>query len=248
MKALSAIVSEWWGVILILLAWQIWVLASGLNSIVMPSPGQVVLNIADAPTLYLTNTAHTAALAVGGLIIGMAIGVAMAGLSWVSPLIAGLLTPIGLVFTTVPVVALIPLLGRLLGYDVGTILAIVALVSFFPTFVFVSSGLRALPPGSADLFRVTGANRLAFLTHLAVPAAIPNFMVALRLAASQAFLAALVAEFLMGNDGLGALVHAAKEGFETERAIGASVIATVLSVLAFLGTTGLEKTMRNRWT
>lgn len=248
MKLTSLILREWWGVIAIILLWQVWVLANDFNAIVMPGPGEVVRNIAGSPGLYLDNTLHTAVLAAGGLAIGMAIGVAMAGLSWFSPLIAGLLTPIGLVFTTVPVVALIPLLARLLGYDIGTILAIVALVSFFPTFVFVSSGLRAVPPGSADLFTVAGAGRLTRLWHLAIPAAIPNFMVALRLAASQAFLAALVAEFLMGHDGLGALVHIAKEGFDTERAIGASVIATVLSVLAFLATTSLEKTMRNRWT
>jgi hypothetical protein len=65
-------------------------------------------------------------------------------------------------------VALIPILARLLGYNLKTELAIVAIISFFPSFVFTAAGLRALPAGSTDLFQANGAStwhRLAFLVR-----------------------------------------------------------------------------------
>ena len=62
-----------------------------------------------------------------------------------------------MLFSSVPVVALIPVIARLLGYDTSTVLAIVVIITFFPSFVFASSGLRSPPPGSEDLFRVLGA-------------------------------------------------------------------------------------------
>nr|WP_305123165.1 ABC transporter permease subunit [Roseomonas sp. GC11] len=177
----------------------------------------------------------------------MALGTGMAVLTWLSRLLGGLLTPLGLVFASVPVVALIPVLARLFGYDTRTVLAIVSIISFFPSFVFTGSGLRALPPGSDDLFRVLGASRWARLRLLAGPAALPDWTVALRLAGANAILAAMLAEFLMGSGGLGEIFHAARADLDMNRALGASAIATVVSVLCFLGASRLEQAARRRW-
>ena len=87
--------------------------------------------------------------------------------AWFSPIAAGLLNPLTVLFSSVPVVALIPVIARLLGYDTSTVLAIVVIITFFPSFVFASSGLGALPPGSEDLFHVLGASRFAVLLRLA---------------------------------------------------------------------------------
>lgn len=236
-----------WGILALLLAWQLWVSIAGLNTIVMPSPWDVVKDLASAPGLYAAAAGQTVLLAVLGLVLGMAVGTALAVLCWTSRLLAGLLTPLGLVFASVPVVALIPVLARIFGYDQRTVLAIVVIISFFPAFVFTTAGLRALPPGSADLFRVLGAGMFRRLWLLALPAAVPEWAVAFRLAAANAILVAMVAEFLMGTSGLGHLFHAARTDLAMERALGASAIATVVSVLAFLGASRVERAARAGW-
>lgn len=239
--------SRFWGVLALLIAWELWVLLGGLNVIVMPRPSRVIGDIIGNPGVYVWSTVETVALAALGLVLGMALGTTVAALAWLSRILTGLLTPITLIFSSVPVIALIPVIARLLGYDLRTVLAIVVIISFFPSFVFTSAGLRALPPGAEDLFRVLGARKLVTLFRLALPAAVPSWMVALRLAASHAVLAAMVAEFLMGTSGLGNLFHAAKDAFNMERALGASMIATVISVGGFVLAIGAERRVKERW-
>lgn len=239
--------SRYWGVALVLLLWQGWVTAFELNAIVLPQPLDVVADVLQRPGLYLENGAQTLGIAVGGLLIGMALGTLVAILCWASPVLGGMLTPLGLVFSSIPVVALIPIVARLMGYDVRTVLAIVVIISFLPAFVFTGSGLRALPAGSADVFRAFGAGRWARFTRLVLPSAVPNWMIALRLAAPTAILAAMLAEYLMGTSGLGWMFRASAEDFDTERALGTSVVATIVSVLVFSGALAAERAVARRW-
>jgi NitT/TauT family transport system permease protein len=136
---------------------------------------------------------------------------------------------------------MMPVIARVLGYDRKTVVAAAILVSFFPTFVFVTSGMRALPAGSADVLTVLGASKLRFLWHLALPAAIPGLLVALRISAANCILAALVAEFLMGTSGLGRLFATAIVDFEVERAWAVAVIVTGISGCAFLAASWIER-------
>jgi ABC-type nitrate/sulfonate/bicarbonate transport system permease component len=145
------------------------------------------------------------------------------------------------------VVAVIPIIARLLGYDTSTVLAVVVIISFFPSFVFTASGLRALPPGSADLFRVLGAGRVKTLWRLALPSALPNWMTALRGAAPQAVMAATLAEFLMGSSGLGQIFHQAKDELDMARALGASAVVAVIAVAVFLLASAAEQRVRAHW-
>lgn len=239
---------NFWGVALILVLWEALVVLNDFNAIVMPRPWAVFVDIGTHPRLYFDNFLLTAMVAMGGMLLGMMAGTSIAILTWSSRILNGLLTPLGLIFSSIPVVAMIPVLARLLGYGTETVLAIVAILSFFPFFVFTSSGLRLLPPGSADLFSVLGAGKRQRLYFLAMPAALPNWAVALRLATANAILGAMVAEFLMGTNGLGQMLHAASQAFQTERALGASVCATAGSVTLFVLVVGLEARVREHWT
>ena len=244
---LLRLVEDYWGILLLLLAWQLWVVLNRFNPIVMPTPVAVLGDLVGHPMVYVRNVGITLAVAVFGLIAGMAVGTGLAVAAWFSPVASGLLNPLTVLFSSVPVVALIPVIARLLGYDTSTVLAIVVIITFFPSFVFASSGLRSPPPGSEDLFRVLGASRLSVLWRLALPAAMPNLAIAFKLAAAHAILAAMVAEFLMGTSGLGYLFAKTKSDFQTEQAFGASAVATVISATAFLLAGLVEKRVRERY-
>ena len=247
MKIFRRLIQDYWGILLILLAWQGWVVVNQFNPIVMPTPISVFHALATESVLFLENTAITFAVALLGTAGGMIIGTSLAIVTWLSPLLSGLVSPLAILFSSVPVVAMIPIIARLLGYNVSTEIVIVVIITFFPSFVFASSGLRALPPGSGDLFQVLGASRRATLLHLALPAAMPNLAIAFRLAAAYAILAAMIAEFLMGTSGLGYLFAKTNDEFQTEQAFGTSVIATVISVTAFLLTSYVERRVRTHY-
>jgi NitT/TauT family transport system permease protein len=244
---LRALIRESWGIVLLVALWQIWVIVMQFNSIVMPRPLGVLQDLAAQPGIYWKNALYTVGAAIAGLLLGMALGTALAVLAWLSSVLEGLLTPLTVLFSSVPVVTLIPIIARLLGYDFTTVLAIVVIICFFPAFVFTTSGLRALPPGSADLFKVLGASTVATLLRLALPAAVPNWMVALRIASANAILAAMVAEYLMGTAGLGFLFGETKADFNMERAFGATVVATAVSLLFFAAALWAERAVKERW-
>lgn len=247
MSALSGFFSRYWGVIGILVLWQAWVSISGLNAIVLPTPASVAIDLVSNPGLYAASAAKTFAVALLGLIFGLSAGVLLALVAWASRLLNGLLTPLGLIFSCIPVVALIPIIARLLGYDMRTEIAVVAISAFFPTFVFVGAGLRALPPGSDDLFKVFGASRAQRFLRLVLPAAVPNLMIALRLTAPEAILAAILAELLMGTSGLGYMFREAAGRFAMERAFGTSIIATITAVICFGLVMAAERRVEARW-
>ena len=244
---LLRLVEDYWGVLLLLVAWQLWVVIGRFNVIVMPTPLAVVDDLLTHPGVYLANVGITLAVALFGLVAGMVVGTGLVVAAWFSPVAAGLLNPLTVLFSSVPVVALIPVIARLLGYDTSTVLAIVVIITFFPSFVFASSGLRAPPPGSEDLFRVLGASRLDLLRRLALPAAMPNLAIAFKLTSAHAILAAMVAEFLMGTTGLGYLFAKTKSDFQMEQAFGASAVATIISATAFLAAGWVEKRVRERY-
>lgn len=246
-RAATSTVRNGWGILLLLVAWQAWVVTMDFNSIVMPRPLGVLHDLLAAPEVYWKNAVYTVGAAVAGLVLGMALGTGLAVLAWLSTVLEGLLTPLTVLFSSVPVVTIIPIVARLLGYDFSTVLAIVVIICFFPAFVFTTSGLRALPAGADDLFRVLGARTAARLLRLALPAAVPNWTVALRVAAGHAVLAAMIAEYLMGTRGLGYLFAETKADFNMERAFGATVVAIVVSILFFVSALAAERWVKERW-
>ena len=246
-RALGWSVRRYWGVIAIVLGWHTYVTVFEVNRIVMPSPGSVFTELTTNPRYYVEPTTSTLTVALVGLVGGMAMGIAFASLSWFAQALNGLMTPIAVILRSVPIVAMVPVLARVFGYEQRTILLITIAISFFPTFVFVSSGLRSTPAGSQDLFAVLGARRLTLFRRLALPSAVPNALVALRLSAADCILAALVAEFLMGTQGLGHVFQDTIGDLDMLTAWSAAIIATIFSVTLFLLTRRLERAGRRRW-
>jgi ABC-type nitrate/sulfonate/bicarbonate transport system permease component len=193
-RPMTRALSQSWGILLLLAAWQAWVTATGFNSIVMPSPRMVFDDLAGNPMAYLAPALATLLVAFVGAACGFAVGVAMALASWMSRVLGGLILPLGLIFSSIPVVCLIPILARVLGYGEQNVGAIVAVLTFFPAFVYTSGGLRATPPMTSELFSVYGARRLTVLLRLCLPAAAPNMMIAVRIGAAQSIIAAMIGE------------------------------------------------------
>jgi NitT/TauT family transport system permease protein len=235
------LIFDLWPILLLLLLWQVWVSAAGYSSIVLVPPGAVLSDLLHFPGAYLSPGLHTLAFALGGLSVGMALGLLLAVAAWLSNLLAGITTPFALLLSSTPVVCLIPVIARLFGYESRTELIAIALMTFFPSFVYCSAGLRQLPARSGDVLLVLRASRWQTLRLLAVPAALPALATALRVGATYSVLVALVAEYLMQTGGLGTLFAVTMQQFQLARALGASALAMALSVALFEATSAIEE-------
>lgn len=230
-----------------LLAWQglVWI---GVSKFILPTPLSVVRAIFSDPGTFAAFSGRTLFSATAGLLIGTGVGVVIAILTWLSPILRTFLATALIIMYSVPIVATIPLMARMFGYNQGTVLAVAALVSMFPAYVLTSSGMRFAPPGSEDVLSVLGAGRVKRLRHLALPAAVPNFLTAFRLNAAVALVAAVIGEYLTGVDGLGWLFNLAFFALEIPRAWAAGVLIIAFSVLAYAGAVWLEDRGRERVT
>lgn len=229
-----------WPAIALILAWQCWIAFGHVPAIVAPSPAAVVVELVQHPELYVRAAAATAAVAAAGLIAGTALGCALAVTIWLTPFAAGLMTVPALLVQSTPLVATLPIVARLLGYGEPTVVAGAVLITFLPTFVIVAAGLHDEPPGASLVFDALGARRRVRLMFLALPAAVPSVLLAIRIAAANSILAALIAEYLIGQWGLGRLFAEAQSQFLTSRSWAASLVATALSVGAYAAARRLE--------
>jgi ABC-type nitrate/sulfonate/bicarbonate transport system permease component len=234
------LIFDLWPIGLLLLLWQVWVSAAGYSTIVLVTPGAVFGDLLNFPGAYLLPGLHTLAFALAGLTVGMALGLLLALAAWLSELLAGITTPFALLLSATPVVCLIPVIARVFGYESRTELIAIAVMTFFPSFVYCAAGLQERPAMSREVLLVLHASRWQYLRLLALPASLPAVATALRVGATSSILAALLAEYLMQTGGLGTLFAVTMQQFQLARALGASVLAMALSVALFEATGAIE--------
>lgn len=240
MRLLARFISQTWAIWLLLAAWQIWVMTTNYNSIVVVSPFAVAHELVSYPAVFLVPALWTLAIAIAGLALGLTAGILLAAAAWRSPFLRSLSMPMILVLTTTPVVCIIPVLARIFGYERRSELIAVMIMTFFPSFIYATVGLRHLPHRTGEYFRTQHATRWQQFFSLALPAAMPDIAIALRIGASYSILVTVVAEFLMQVGGLGMLFALMMQEFNLRRALGASVIAILLSVALYRASIWVE--------
>ncbi len=247
MTFLKNIGAKWWAVVAVIALWQLTVWVFDVNPFLIPGPITIVADIANSPMEFVGPLLLTLRTAAVGLVLGVGTGYLMASLGWLWPFLGTALTPFALVIRTVPFVALIPVLTRIMGYSDQTAWVITAMVCFFPTFVLVGTGLRDIPANGDDLFDAAGASRLDRYRLLAVPASLVGLGTSIRIAASSSFAAALIAEFLMGTPGLAFVLSQSLSALDMTLLWGTATCAIVVSIIAYLLANQLENKIIARW-
>jgi NitT/TauT family transport system permease protein len=227
--------------------WSLWVHLADISPIVVPPPNRVFRDLFDHPTAYLAAAGHTLATAGIALCIGAAFALAAAILAGWSRFLAGLSVPVVVTLAAAPLVALFPLLARVLGYGPSTVRALAAVMVFFPVFVHSRSGLLGTPAGQLDVLRSLGAGRIETFRRLVLPAALPRIVTGLRLAVGSSVVAAVVGESLIGRHGLGVEFTYAYNLLDLPRAFGAAIVIVAVSLAAFSAATAAETALHARW-
>ena len=121
---------------------------------VLPPPSAVALAlVADAPTL-LAGAWNTLSMALSALVLASLTGCALAVATALSPALDRALRPLAVAAQVTPVVAVAPLFVIWAGLDhpERAIVALAAIVAFFPIFSGATVGLKSADPGLERLF------------------------------------------------------------------------------------------------
>ena len=233
------------GILLFIALWQAVVSLTGLPRFILPGPLLVIEAMWTNRELILEHALVTLA----EVLIGMAIGALLGGLSAVylaySPAASRLLRPILVFSQAIPVFALAPILTLWLGYGLLSKVAMAVLIIYFPVTSSFYDGLVQTPRGYLDLACTMGADRGRRLLLVQVPSAMPSLASGLRLGAVYAPIGAVIGEWVGASRGLGYLMLLANGRAKIDLMFAALVVLGIMAVILYAAVDRLGQRMRH---
>jgi NitT/TauT family transport system permease protein len=217
---------------------------------ILPPPSDVLAVMWRRQDRLFAALLTTATAALAGFAISVLMGVVLAVILSTSRLIRLALYPYTVFFQTVPIVAIAPLLVIWFDFGLLPVAASAFVASVFPVIANTLSGFLSVEPQQRDLFRLYGASRWATLVKLSFPAALPNIITGLRIAAGLAVIGAIVGEFVAGalvGGGLGVMVMEAKKQGNVDVIFAAVLFASMLGLAMFGAINILGYLLLRRW-
>jgi NitT/TauT family transport system permease protein len=203
-----------------------------VRSYLLPAPSAVLRAMIENRASLAQAMLSTSSSALLGFALSALVGVAIAVLLSSSRWIERAFYPYAVFFQTVPIIAIAPLLVIWFGYGMQTVIASAFVVSIFPVIANTLTGILSTDPALRDLFRLYGASPAVTLFKLRFPAALPQILTGLRVAAGLAVIGAIVGEFI-GGGGLGSVVDVARTQQRIDLVFAAVLLASVLGLALF---------------
>ncbi|WP_426595025.1 ABC transporter permease [Cellulomonas sp. McL0617] len=217
----------------------------------VPYPHQVVQAIFSDGELQILMTAllHSTEVAMTGLAIAIVLGVTWAVLMAQATWIERSLFPYAVVLQCIPILALVPLIGILFGYNFQARVIVTVLIALFPLVAMTLFGLQSVAKQQRELFQLQGVSRSTMLLKLQFPAALPSIFVGLRTSAGLAVVGAVVGDqfFQRGNPGLGVLIQLYANRLQGPDLYAAIIVASLLGVTVFVVFGLLGRLVVGRW-
>jgi len=225
-----------------LLAWEAVVYLFSIEFYLLPAPHVIVQSLRDTYPVLVEAGLYTFTEAVVGWALGCGGGILAAMAASRSPAFAGLVLPYAVASASVPIIALAPLAIVWFGVEQGSKIAIVVLMTFFPTFVSTLRGLLSVAPQSLELMESYAASEQQIFMKLRLPQSLPMMFTALRACATLAMIGAVVSEFFGGPvKSLGVYIKSTASLFQTRQAWSAILVACALGLLFYFAVALVER-------
>ncbi|MEO3855734.1 ABC transporter permease [Acrocarpospora sp. B8E8] len=218
----------------------------------LPPPHQVIVDgylVADTRADILTAALVSLKVAAIGLSIAFVIGSVLAILMAQARWIERSLYPWAVFLQTIPILAIVPVIGFWFGYELTARVIVCVLISAFPLIINPLQGLLSTDRGLHDLMTLARAGRLTRLIKLQIPSALPQVFVALQTAAGLAIVGAIVGDFFFGRGetGLGLLLSRYSSRLQSAEMIATMFVAAALGILVFWIFGVLGRRIVGRW-
>jgi len=177
----------------------------------------------------------TTQVALVGLAAAMALGWAFAILMSQARWIERSLYPYAVALQTIPILAIVPLIGFWLGFNFRSRVLVCTLIAVFPIITNTLFGIQSTDPNLHALFKLHGAGRLTRLRKLQLPAALPAMLTGLRISAGLAVIGAIVGDFFFrqGEPGIGRLIDLYHARLQSEQLLAAILLSSLLGLAVF---------------
>lgn len=227
-----------------------WVVVVQTESVIFPTPGQVVtgtLELVEDGTLWEHIGASLFRVGCG---FGLAALIAIPLGLWMGRVESAYITlnPIFQILRPISPIAWIPL--AILWFGVGNLspVFLIFIASVFPMIVQTASGVHTIEKRylrAADNF---GVSRYVLFRQVIVPAVLPEIIVGMRIALGVAWLVVVAAEMIALRSGLGYLIMDSRNaGNRYDLVIAGMVIIGIIGLILDVGMRKLEGLKSVRW-
>ncbi len=188
----------------------------------------------------LENARATFGVAVGGFVLGGALGFVLALLFTHVRILERSLMPYVIGSQTVPILAVAPIvvvgLGAMGAPPWVAKAVVAAYLTFFPVTIGMLRGLRSVSPDALALMRSYAASPLHIFFRLRLPASLPYLFTALKISATASVIGALVAELPASSPrGIGLVIVNATQYYNSNPPVlyAAVLVAGAIGLCAY---------------
>lgn len=225
-------VAAWASFFVLIGLWQIGCSTGFISELAMPSPvavGKALWHLLITGQLWLNLEASLERLAVGwllGTVAGLVVGFAVGMFSWArSPGVAlvSALFPI-------PKIALLPLFIIWFGIGEPSKFATIGFGVFFPTVINTFGGVDNVARNLIRMGQSFDMSTWSIVRKIILPGALPTILSGFRISSSIAIILLIAAEMIGAEHGIGALILAAGNLYQTDQLIAGVVVLSLLGL------------------
>jgi NitT/TauT family transport system permease protein len=216
-------------VALLLIAWEVGVRMLGIKEYLLPPPSRIWIEFTKRSDIVMGGAWVTTQEILGGYLVAVLVSVPFALAVTYSRFMENAVYPVVVFLQIVPKIAIAPLFIIWFGFGYAPKLLIVFLLSFFPIVVSSIAGFKAVDPEIMDFARTTGAGGWKLFAKIRLPQALPDIFTGMKVGAALSATAAIVAEFVASDKGLGYLLLQYNGNLDTP------MVFAVIFLLSFIG-------------
>ncbi|MCA3264192.1 MAG: ABC transporter permease [Telmatospirillum sp.] len=226
---------------LLLLAWEYGVWLFGVKEYLLPPPTKVWVEFLKRAPTVMDAAYVTSRQLLAGYLLSIVVSVPLALLVARSRFVEESVYPVVVFLQIVPKIAIAPLFIIWLGFGFAPKVIIVFLLCFFPIVVASVAGFKSVDPEIADFARTTGASEWKLFRTIQLPQALPDIFTGLKVGAALSATAAIVAEFVAADRGLGYLLLQYNGQFETAMVFAIIVLLSAIGLAVYYAVELLER-------
>jgi ABC-type nitrate/sulfonate/bicarbonate transport system permease component len=214
-------------------AWELLAKLGHVENYLLPAPSEVGSALWNDRDLLAPDAWVTAREVLLGFALALAVGVAIAIVLHLSPVLRRAVYPLVVASQAVPVIVIAPILVIWFGFGMTPKLIVIALICFFPIVVNTLDGLQGVDRDQVKMMRTLGASRFDLLRRLELPSSLPFLFSGAKVAVAVAVIGAVFGELVGSDAGLGHAIQVGTAQLETARVFAAVLILSIMAIALF---------------
>ena len=218
---------------LLIVLWEVAVRVTGVKEYLLPPPSRVWAELGKRIDPVMASVWVTTHEIVVGYLLAVIVSIPLA--LWIasSRFMEEAVYPVIVFLQIIPKIAIAPLFIIWFGFGLTPKLLVVFLLSFFPIVVASIAGFKSVDPDIMDFARTTGAGPWRLFAKIRLPQALPQIFTGLKVGAALAATAAVVAEFVASDKGLGYLLLQYNGQLETPMVFAIIILLSLIGLIVY---------------